>query len=383
MNPSLFTLFLLLSFGAVDAVLFTPAIPGIAHFFKVTPNLAQLSLTLYLFGYALVQLNYGPIANRWGRKKTLYFGLGLSAISAFVCVFSGTINSFSLLLIARILMAIGGGVGLVLTFTIIADVYPEQKARKVTALAALSFPILPGLATLLGGYLVTWLGWQSCFAFLAFYSVLVLWLCTFLPETKSINQVAANHVFKQYAVYFKNWRVVKHGLLFGGCSAIAYMYAVAAPFIAVHQLGLHPDQYGIYNLWVVAAYILGNLLAAGLSKLCSVGKAMLIGFTLILLSIVCLWLLRGTQTPTAFFLAASLALLGLPSIFTNATVLATQDTPNKAQASAVMSFINMFAAVVALLIAESFTGVTTIHLVGLFAIVWLVMAAIFLVSRES
>ena len=384
MNPSLLTLFLLLSFGAVDAVLFTPAIPQIAKFFNITGNVAELTVTLYLFGYAIVQLLYGPLANRWGRKTTLYFGLGLSAIASLLCAFAGLMDSFVLLLIGRVLMAIGGGVGLVLTFTIIADVYPEQKARKVTALAALSFPILPGVATLIGGYLVTWFGWQSCFIFLAAYSLVVLWLCAKLPETgKTAVKLSLKSLVIQYGHYFKRWHVSGNALLFGGCSAIAYMYAVTAPFVAVHQLGLAPDQFGVYNLWVVAAYILGNLLAAGLAKYVSTKKAMMLGFLLILVSIVLLWLFQGTTTPTLFFITASIALLGIPCIFANATVLATRNATDKAQASAVMSFINMMTAVIALLIAETFSGVNILHLVGLFAIVWLVMLIIFATQSKK
>jgi MFS family permease len=74
-KPQFLTLLLLVSFGSVGAVLFTPALPAIQQFFQVTVGQAQLTMTSYLLGYALGQLPYGPLANGIGRKKTLYIGI--------------------------------------------------------------------------------------------------------------------------------------------------------------------------------------------------------------------------------------------------------------------------------------------------------------------
>src|SRR5579864_6635516 len=84
-----FTLLLLISFASVNAVLFTPALPNITHFFGISEDIAQQTITWFLIGYAVGQLIYGPIANRFGRKHALYTGIGIQIISSLFCVVAG------------------------------------------------------------------------------------------------------------------------------------------------------------------------------------------------------------------------------------------------------------------------------------------------------
>src|SRR5471032_1196013 len=108
MKPKLpfFTLLLMISFASVNAVLFTPALPNIAHFFDISAKVAQQTITWFLVGYALGQLMYGPIANRFGRKPALYAGISLQIISSLACVFAGNIHVYWLLVLARFFLAL-------------------------------------------------------------------------------------------------------------------------------------------------------------------------------------------------------------------------------------------------------------------------------------
>src|SRR5436190_17052493 len=101
---SFFTLLLLISFASVNAVLFTPALPAIANFFAISDSTAQLTITWFLVGYAIGQLIYGPIANRYGRKPALYVGISLQIFSSLLCVLAGKLHLYSLLVTARFLL---------------------------------------------------------------------------------------------------------------------------------------------------------------------------------------------------------------------------------------------------------------------------------------
>src|SRR5690349_9985312 len=105
-RPSFVLLVLLITFGSVSAVLFTPALPEMAHYFAVSDNTAGLTITLYLIGYALGPLLYGPLANRYGRKVALYIGIGLEILAALLCLLAAWLYSFNLLLFARFIMAL-------------------------------------------------------------------------------------------------------------------------------------------------------------------------------------------------------------------------------------------------------------------------------------
>jgi MFS family permease len=81
MRLPFFTLFLLISFAAVNAMLFTPALPNLTRFFDISEMAAQSTITWFLVGYTVGQLLYGPIANRFGRKSALYVGIRFCRIT--------------------------------------------------------------------------------------------------------------------------------------------------------------------------------------------------------------------------------------------------------------------------------------------------------------
>src|SRR5471030_3210138 len=106
-NLPFITLIMLISFASVNAVLFTPALPNIAHFFSITHAAAQQTITWFLIGYALGQLVYGPLANRFGRKPALYGGISLQIVSSLLCALSAAMHEYALLILGRFMLALG------------------------------------------------------------------------------------------------------------------------------------------------------------------------------------------------------------------------------------------------------------------------------------
>jgi MFS family permease len=144
-EPSLLTLLLLVSYPSVGAVLFTPALPAIAQFFAISSSIAQLTITLFLIGYAVGQLPYGPLSNKVGRKPALYIGLSISVFGALLCAVAGLLAQFWLLILARIITALGASVGLMMALTIISDYYQPEAARKKFSFIIMAFAIAPGV----------------------------------------------------------------------------------------------------------------------------------------------------------------------------------------------------------------------------------------------
>ena len=94
-GPRLVILLILVSFPSVCAVLFTLALPELAQYFQISNSLAQASMTLFLVGYSMGQLPYAPLANRYGRKKTIYIGLLVALIGTLICWAAPTISWLS------------------------------------------------------------------------------------------------------------------------------------------------------------------------------------------------------------------------------------------------------------------------------------------------
>src|SRR5271168_2327617 len=102
-GSKLWILFLLISFASISAVLFVPSLPLLAAHFGLTESTAQWSMTIFLIGYTVGQLPYGPIANRWGRKKAIFIGLDLALVGTLLCVFA---THFWLFCLGRLVQAL-------------------------------------------------------------------------------------------------------------------------------------------------------------------------------------------------------------------------------------------------------------------------------------
>ncbi len=337
-KPSTFTLSLLIALGAVAAVLFTPAIPAIKEQFNITSGMVQWTVSIFLLGYAGGQIIYGPIANRIGRKPTIYLASIVGILGSLFCAMAGHVDNFYLLVAARFIMAIGTSVGLVLTLTIINDVYNHEQSRKVIASVTLAFAIFPGIAVFVGGFLVNHFAWESCFYVTAAYNFFILLLCVFLPETSSsidLNALKPGAILYRYYKTSKNLGLISYASMWGLCTAIIYVFAASAPIICISIMGVSPAKFGVFNLFTSTGYIIGIMLAKGISSYIPSRKVMFLG--LLLMTAGCLVLLFYSSFFTLniweLFISAFIIFVGMPMAFTNASVLATKNVSDKATGS--------------------------------------------------
>lgn len=341
-----FTLLLLISFASVNAVLFTPALPNITHFFSITEDAAQQTITWFLVGYTLGQLLYGPIANRFGRKMALYVGISLQIVSSLLCVLSGIIHAYWLLIIARFMLALGSGVGLKMTFTLVNECHEPKVASQKISYLMLAFAITPGLGVALGGFLNAYWGWMSCFYAGALYGLILFGLVTRLPETQrtpNLNALKINHLLHDYGVQFKNGRLIMGGLLMGASTCFIYVFAALAPFIAINIFHMSSDTYGAANCIPPIGLILGSLVSAKLAKNYSFEWIIHTGIWITSAGVVWMLIAMGMSFNWLFslFLPMIVIYFGLCFILANASAVAMSGVMDKAHGAAVMSFINM------------------------------------------
>lgn len=351
---SFFTLVMLISFASVNAVLFTPALPDISHFFSISFENAQFTIIWFLVGYTLGQLLYGPIANRYGRKTALYFGISLQIVSSLICILSGEIHQYPALVIGRFLLALGAGVGLKITFTLINECYEPKMASQKISYLMLAFAIIPALSIALGGMLNAHYGWMSCFYAGAIYGCILLLLVTRLPETQTtldINALKIKNLFHGYSKPFKNPQLIAGGFLMGGVSAFIYIFAAVAPFIAMNLLGMSSAEYGIANLLPTIGLMAGLLISAQLAKKVSLQKIIRLGIGITLSGVLLMLVFILTKTSAIFslFLPMIVIYFGLSLIIGNASAIGMSKVIDKAHGSAVMNFINMGIATISVL----------------------------------
>ncbi len=357
--PSFTFLFLLISFGSVGAVLFTPSLPELTHYFNVSQSLAGLTVTIFLIGYALGQLLYGPLANGYGRKIAITIGIVLEIIGSLACVVASPIHSFVLLLMARLLMALGSSVGLNMTFTLVADSYDAATSKKIIAYLMMAFAITPGLGIALGGFLTEHGGgWQSCFYASALYGLVLLIMLRRTQETATIidkNYLQWSSIFKKYSCVLNNLPLITGSLIIGVGTACVYSFAAIAPFLSMHVMHMRPSQYGLWNLVPAIGILTGSHLSAHyasrLATIHAIGLGLsILGFgTCLILGLFTIHIIN----PFSLFMPMAIIYIGMGFIFSNVASLVMQSAHDKSSASAMMSFLNIGNATACVLIISS------------------------------
>jgi MFS transporter, DHA1 family, multidrug resistance protein len=344
-EPHIISLTLLSGFAAMGAILMTPALPAIAHFFSISIGTTQLTVTCFLLGYALGQLIYGPIANRLGRKPAFYVGIIIATIGSLFSILASPIESFSLLIAGRLLEALGASAGLVVCFTLINDFYYPQEARRVTSLMMVAFAVMPGVAISIGGILTQYISWQACFYFLLLYGLILIYPVRKLPETicqRDPHALHFNHVLKNYATIILNKRLVGFSLCSGFSSACIYVFGAAGPFIGIQLLHIKPATYGLLGLTPFIGSFIGCMVNVRLThvnpmRMLKIAFCMEVAAAIFML--VC-FLLHWINLAT-LLIPMGLLCAGHPIMASTALSLAMNQTEDRGNGSAVMNFVAM------------------------------------------
>lgn len=343
-EPHLVSLIILSAFASMGAVLITPALPEMVTYFNISEGYAQLTVTLFLIGYAAGQLIYGPLANRFGRKPAFYTGIVIATIGSIVSILSAPERSFSLMLVGRLLEALGSSAGLVTSFTIISDFYYPAQARKITSYMMMAFAIVPGVALFLGGIISQYLHWEVCFYFLLAYGLVLFYPAYKLPETlqnKDLSAVKIKRIRRSYFEVFTNKVLITYSLLFGMSCMLPYVFSADGPFIGIHVIGLSAGNYGMIALIPTFGMLIGSIFSAQLTKRFSANKLIAFGALLELCaSIVMLVLfLLGVINALSLFVPMFFIFSGHAFVSGNGSSSAMYFAIDKANGSAVMSFI--------------------------------------------
>nr|HPI81252.1 multidrug effflux MFS transporter [Cyclobacteriaceae bacterium] len=188
MNRKKYYFFTILILGGLATIspfsidMYLPGFTAIAKDLDTGIDQVQLSLTSYIFGISIGQLFYGPLLDRFGRRKPLYSGLAIYILASVGCAFTNSVES---LIIMRFLQAIGGCVGMVAAQALVRDLFPVNKTAQVFSLIILVIAVSPMVAPTLGGYITGSIGWHWVFIILAIIALaIVAAVYFFLPTGK-------------------------------------------------------------------------------------------------------------------------------------------------------------------------------------------------------
>ena len=165
-----------ISVASAESAIITPAFPEIKAVFNVSTGTLDWLMTLFLIGYLLCQLFFGPVANRFGRLNCLRAGFILSIAGTALGLWAAKLHSFELLLCSRFITAFGAAVGLSGTLTMIREWMAPDEAKSALSYAVLSFMFGIGFGIYLGGLLTDHFNWVATLWLTLAYGIVIF--CT-------------------------------------------------------------------------------------------------------------------------------------------------------------------------------------------------------------
>lgn len=183
---------LLTALGPLAIDMYLPAFPTIARDLNTTQGNVERTLASYLIGIACAQLIYGPVADRFGRKIPLVFGVALFSLASFGCALSSSIEELSMW---RIIQAFGGAAGMAIPRAVIRDKFETRDAAKALSMIMLVMGAMPILAPIIGGQLLRLGSWSLIFVLMGVAS-LGLCIATIVSLKESLTPI----VLTRYAL---------------------------------------------------------------------------------------------------------------------------------------------------------------------------------------
>ncbi len=256
---------LLVAFGAVSTDLYLAGLPAIVQEFNSTPAQGQLSVSIFMLGFGVGQLCYGPFSDYYGRLPLLKIGLTFYVFASLLCWLAA---SMEMLLVARLLQGLAAASGPVVARAIVVDIYKRDDAIRVMGYLASAMAIVPAIAPILGSVLLYWFSWHSHFIALAFFaSVGLLGVLLVLQETsptKGQNKPHISSVVTQIPRYLGRRQFLGYLLvgssLFGGM----FGYISNSSFVVIDVIGVPASQFGFVFAVTVLGYMTGAFSGARL-----------------------------------------------------------------------------------------------------------------------
>ena len=300
-----------MAFGLFAMTICLPSMQEWPALFGASQSSVQLTFSLFLVSFGSLQLLFGPLSDRYGRRRLLLVGLAMAFAGLLAAAFATRIET---LIAARTLQGAGCAACLVICRATIQDLFEGAQRTRMMGFVSMAMGLCPPTATVLGGQMHVRFGWQSNFILMAVLT-LVLMACAwrFMPA-RATTPPAQGHWLRSmgqaYARLMREPAFILNVTVLAAASASFYAYLGGAPAV-LGALGIGPGQVGFFIMMTPLSYIVGSYLSTRLVRgrgevwLRQVGMACALAGILLMLVLA----LAGVHSP--FAVSGPLALLGI------------------------------------------------------------------------
>ncbi|TVR98641.1 MAG: Bcr/CflA family efflux MFS transporter [Rhodospirillales bacterium] len=361
----------LVALGQISTSIYIPSMPSLVLVFDTTSAAVSWTLSSFLLGFAVGQLVYGPLSDRFGRRPVLLAGLALYVAASVACVYVTTIEG---LVVGRLLQGMTACAGPVLGRAVIRDIYGAERSAEVFAYVGVAMAVSPAVAPIIGGYLQTWFGWRATFWFLAAVGFLLLVLVLrHLAETNSYRRAGTLRLAGLGSAYVTLLRSPRFN---GYVLAVAFVFAglmaftAGAPFVFIDVLGVSPQGFGMLLAFNVAGFLAGSIAAGRLTRRFGLDRLLLVGVGTSLVGGLAMvaFGLAGIVSVAVIVGPGAVFSLGMGIVLPNGMAGAMAPYPTIAgAASAVLGFVQMLVSTLAVLLTGAFTPVSQLPMAAVIA----------------
>ena len=385
--------FLILLLGSLTALgpfsidMYLPGFPAIAKDLNTSIARVSLSLSGFFIGISLGQLLYGPLLDRFGRKKPLFIGLVIYILASLGCAYTQSIDA---LIVLRCIQALGSCAAAVASIAMVRDLFPVHENAKVFALLWLVVGVSPMIAPTVGGYITSTYGWHAVFLVLMLLGLLNLIASVFgLPGTYKPDTTISlkpKPIIMGFITVLKEPQFYTYAftgaVAFGGLFA----YISGSPLLFMKIFAVSEKTYG----WIFAFLSIGLIGASQVNTLMlkKYSSEQLIFGALTCQAITGVVFLIGSVngwfglTETIILLFIFLSCLGFASPNASALTLAPF-TKNAGSASALMGAIQMGLGTLASVAVSLFDAHSSVPMVSIMASTSILALAIIYFGRKN
>lgn len=247
---------LLTALGPFSIDMYLPGFDEIAQSLHTDVATVALSLSSYFIGVSLGQLLYGPLLDRYGRKKPLYVGLAVYLVSSALCMQAGTIH---MLIILRFVQALGSCAATVAAMAMVRDLFEVKDSARVFSLLLLVVGASPMIAPTAGGYIASTFGWRTIFLVLLLLGALIsLAAIFFLPESRAANRefsLKPRPIVLNFLSVLKNPQFLTYTLVNALAFAGLLIYVSGSPLVFMDIYHVDKKTYGWIFAFLSVAFI--------------------------------------------------------------------------------------------------------------------------------
>jgi len=347
--------------GPISTDLYVPAFPQLAQDLSTIPAHVQWTMSAYLIGFALAQIFYGPLSDKFGRKPVLMAAFATYLIA---CLAASIAQSIEWLAAARFLQGVGGAGPIIVARAIVRDMYTGARAGQQLATMSSIMGLAPILSPVIGGVLAVQFGWRASFvAMFTIIATLTAIAALYLPETiktRMAEPFSAGAMMRSFAVVIKNpvWAV--YAILAGCGQTGIFTFVSASPFVLQGVYGLTPVQFGIGFSVCSAAFVAGAWISSRMVRARGLDRTIGVGVLLFLAGGVAQFLVLALSIGSVLpvFATEMLFFAGVGFVMPHSVAGMLSPFPERAGAATSLAgfFQFTFSAVVGLIVVASIAG---------------------------